>query len=377
MSLGKIRRIKTKEKTGGEKDMKFKKRKILSIALILMLAGSALIGCGGGGGGGGGGGAENGDTAEVITLRLASHTPLEHFIHYLNLETVDLIHERTEGRVEVLYFPVNQLGDYSTVYEELMMGTIDLMQGPLPDTVSRVLGAAYMPYYAPGYDYLLPLYGRDSFLHRTVEEAALGTGVYFLGFTVEGFIGMGCVINPTDIFTPGTPKGVNMRAPGALLAMLFPIQDLGFNAVTVPYAEVPTAIQTGVVDGWSGGTPIVNLAWLSDVINYFHVNYMHVEAPSYAGSVRGLAKLSDVDRRIVLDVMMEQSERSFFMAQEYEQIALQDLRDAGIEVFIHTPDQIRVLADFVRDVTWTRLEAEFGEDIVSTLREEHARYVSW
>jgi TRAP-type C4-dicarboxylate transport system substrate-binding protein len=234
-----------------------------------------------------------------------------------------------------------------------------------------------MPYYAPGYEYLLPLYGKDSFLHKTVEEAALSTGVIFNGFTVEGFIGMGCVINPTDIFTPGTPKGVNMRAPGALLAMLFPIQDLGFNAVTVPYAEVPTAIQTGVVDGWSGGTPIVNLAWLSDIINYFHVNYMHVEAPSYAASVRGLAKLPDEDRQIVLDVMQEQAERSFTMAQEYEDIALEELKDAGVEVIVHTPAQIRVLADFVRDVSWTRLEDEFGVEIVDRLREEHARYVNW
>jgi len=350
-----------------------KKRKIVSLFIITALV-LSLAACGGGSGGGGGGG--GGDDGPIM-LRLASHTPLEHFIHHLNLETVEKIHERTEGRVEVLYFPVNQLGDYSTVYEELMMGTIDLMQGPLPDTVSGILGAAYMPYYAPGYEYLLPLYGKDSFLHKTVEEAALSTGVIFNGFTVEGYIGMGCVINPTDIFTPGTPKGVNMRAPGALRAMLYPVQDLGFNAVTVPYAEVPTAIQTGVVDGWSGGTPIVNLAWLSDIINYFHVNFMHVEAPSYAASVRGLAKLSDQDRQIVLDVMQEQAERSFSMAEEYENIALDELKDAGIEVFVHTRDQMRVLKAFVQDNTWTRLEEEFGKDIVDTLREEHGKYVNW
>jgi len=87
--------------------------------------------------------------------------------------------------------------------------------------------------------------------------------------------------------------------------------------------------------------------------------------------------LSDIVRQIVLDVMREQSVRSFEMAEAYEQIALQNLRNAGVEVVVHTPEQIRVLADFVRDVTWTRLEGEFGAEIVDALRENHYNYVSW
>src|SRR5699024_3834466 len=102
----------------------------------------------------------------------------------------------------------------------------------------------------------------------------------FLGFVLEGFIGQGYVKEPNDMFTPGVNKEVKTRSP-AMATFRIPQEEIGFNPITVPYAEVPTAIQTKVIDGWVGGTPNMNYAWVGEVINYMYVNYMHAEATSY------------------------------------------------------------------------------------------------
>lgn len=315
-------------------------------------------------------GAEEEET-EVTVLRFSSISPIEHMSNTLNEEACEMIYERTEGRVRVDYYPANQLGDYTTVYEELMMGSIDIQQGSIPDTVDRRLGVAYMPYYATGYDDLDPLYGKDSYLFDLMSEINATQGVVFMGFDIEGFIGMGCVVEPKDVFTPGTAKGIKMRAPGGLLTMLYPIEDLGYNAVSVPYAEVPTAIQTKVVDGWSGGTPNVNYAWVGEVINTMYINYMHAESTAYIASEKSLAKLSEEDRQIVIDVFNEQSEKSFTIARENEEVFKKKLADDyGVKVVEYTPEQIKAAADYVRDVTWTRLEPELTKEIVDNLRAE-------
>lgn len=49
--------------------------------------------------------------------------------------------------------------------------------------------------------------------------------------------------------------------------------DMGFSETTISYADLYTALQTGVVDGWTGGMPQLNYTDFKDVINhYVHYN---------------------------------------------------------------------------------------------------------
>ncbi len=230
--------------------------KKISLVLVLVLLVSVFAaGCGGSeepAGNGGGGG-------ETVVLRLASDAPLEHIATGLNNDAAAMVKERTEGRVEVQYFPASQLGGYETVYEEVVRGTIDMAQITIPDALDARLGAAYVPYYAKNYEEAKVLFAPDSYLSTQLGELTAANGVRFLGIVLEGFIGMGFVKEPNDMFTPGVNKNVKTRSP-AMITFRIAQEDLGFNPITVPYAEVPTAIQTKVVDGWVGGTPNMNYA---------------------------------------------------------------------------------------------------------------------
>jgi len=348
-----------------EKDMK----KISLMLVLVLLVSVFAAGCGGSeepaeNGGGGG---------ETVVLRLASDAPLEHIATGLNNDAAAMVKERTEGRVEVQYFPASQLGGYETVYEEVVRGTIDMAQITIPDALDARLGAAYVPYYAKNYEEAKVLFAPDSYLSTQLGELTAANGVRFLGIVLEGFIGMGFVKEPNDMFTPGVNKNVKTRSP-AMITFRIAQEDLGFNPITVPYAEVPTAIQTKVVDGWVGGTPNMNYAWVGEVINHMYVNYIHAEATSYVISEKSLAKLSAEDAQTVIDVFQEQSIKSFTVAEENEKVYMKKLvDDYGVEVVEFTEEQVDAYANFVREKTWPKLEELLTKELMDGMRAEVAK----
>lgn len=342
--------------------MKMKKTaKILAIILILVMSLTAFAGCGGGGGDSDG---------DVIKLRLASDAPEDHIATKLNKDLCDMVKEKTEGRVEITYHPGSQLGSYESVYEELMMGAIDFAQITVPDATDARLGMAYLPWYATNYEEAKVLYADDSYMSTQFAEINKENEVEFLGWVLEGFIGMGTVKEPKDAMTPGTDKDMKLRSPG-MDTFLFVQQDMGFDPVTITYAEVPTAIQTKVVDGWIGGTPNMNYAWVGDVINYMYVNYIHAEATCYVGSMKSLDKLSEEDRAIVTECFKMQSEQSFIDAEENEKEYMKKLKEEkDVEVIELTKEEIKAFADYTRDKTWTRLEKNLTKELIDGFREE-------
>lgn len=341
-----------------------KKRRLISLGLVsALLLTTALSGCGGS--------SSSGDT---VTLRLASDAPVEHIATGLNNGAAEKIAERTDGRVQVQYYPGSQLGSYETVYEELTRGSIDIAQITVPDSLDSRLGMAYLPYYATSFEEAAILYAPDSFMSTTFAEITAENNVRFMGWVLEGFIGMGSTKEPTDLFTPGTDKGITVRTPG-LATFRYGLEDLGYNPITVTYAEVPTAIQTNVVDGWVGGTPNMNYSWVGEVISYMYVNYIHAEATCYVMSEASLAKLSEEDQAIVLEVFAEQSAQSFVDAEANEEVYKQKLvDDYGVEVYEYTEEELATTAAYVRDVTWTRLEEVLTPELIAGFREEVAQF---
>lgn len=183
-----------------------RKRAIAFLTVLTLVLGS-LAGCGGGGGGGEGEGEAAEYSAEnPLVLRLASDAPTEHIATGLNNDACAMVEERTEGRVKVQYFGAGALGDYNTVYEEIVRGTIDLAQITIPEAIDPRLGAPYLPYYATSYEEVKELYAPDLFMCQELSKITATTNVRFLGIVLEGFIGMGFVKEPKDIFNPNRTK---------------------------------------------------------------------------------------------------------------------------------------------------------------------------
>jgi len=344
-----------------------KKNVLLSVLIIIMLTFSAC------GGAAQSGGETTAEDFEPITLRLASDAPTDHIATRLNQEACDMVAERTEGRVKIDLYPASQLGGYDTVFEEVMMGTIDMAQISWNAGVDQKLAAFNTPALTTGWEQAKKVYAPDSFMSQTYKKYGQEFGVEFLGWVLEGYMGLGMVKEPTDPMTPGTKKNVQIRVWGSPVC-IDTMKDLGYNTMTVPYAEVPTAIQTGVVDGWIGGTPNINYAWVGEIIKQFYVNYLYAETTAYMISDKTMEKLLPEDQDIVRAVFQEQSQKSFETARENEENYLKKMQDEyGVEIVRLTPEQVQAQADFVREKTWPKLVGILGQDVIDGLKADLAR----
>ena len=351
--------------------MKKHNKKIIACVALLLTIVLAASSCGSSGGKSPGGQGGGGASAPIV-LKLTSDAPENHIATELNHGACDKIKERTNGRVEVQYYGSSQLGSYETTYPELVTGSIDIGQFTIPDANDARFSAPYIPYYATSYDEAKILYATDSYMSKVFKDLCASDDVRFLGWVIEGFDGMGVVTEPTDVFTPGTPKTIKVRSPG-LTAFRYMLEDLGYNPIAVAYSEVPTAIQTKVVDGWLGGTPNMNYAWVGDILTQMYITYANVEATCYVISEKSLAKLSDEDREIVIKVFEEQSALSIERAEENDEIYKKKLEENGVEVIEFTREQLAANAAFVREKTWTRLESAWSAELIADFRAEAAK----
>jgi TRAP-type transport system periplasmic protein len=114
--------------------------------------------------------------------------------------------------------------------------------------------------------------------------------------------------NRRALNVPGDLRGLKLRAqPGKIFADA--INGLGGNAVPLPFSELVTAAQQGVIDG--GDMPIANIVAvkLYEVAKYASLSY-HVYSPSYVVfNPATWAALTDAQRKLLSDVARDAQDK--------------------------------------------------------------------
>ena len=310
--------------------------------------------------------------AADVTIRMAGQYPEEHQATKAQYAFKERIEEATDGRIEVRVFPSNQLGDYTQVYEELRRGTLEMGLISVPSQFDPRLELGYLHYVAQDYDEAREVYAPGSYMFETVSGIHAGLGVKFLGFHVDGFGGLGLTKLPStgDIRDVKSDKDILLRVP-PIDVFRVTADDQGFQTVSVPYAELPTALQTGVADGWSGGPPLLNYQQFRDVISYFLVNNNFFENASWLVSAQFFEGLSPEDQELIESVANELSLASFDASEQGDEEGLRLLEEAGVEVIRLSDEELQQWANQARTVTWPKLTDSLGEEIIKGLQAQY------
>ena len=308
--------------------------------------------------------------AEKVTFKLAGQYAPDHTTTILINEFAKMVNERTNGDVTIKVYPANQLGDYTQVYEELRRGTIDLAVITIPSQFDTRLEAIYLHYLAMNYDEARKVYGAGSKMFNLIAKVNAELGVKFLGFNVEGLGGLGTVKMPDNLDKPDGRKNILLRVP-PMAVFQIPMDDEGFQTVSIPYAELYTALQTGVADGWSGGPAMVNYIEFRDVIKYFIASNNYFENTSYVMSMKSWNKLTPEQQKIVQDAALEISNKSFDISEAAEAGYLDKMEEAGIKVVRFSDEQLKAYAELCRKVSWPKMEERLGKEVIDDLLAEY------
>ncbi len=315
---------------------------------------------------------------EVYTLRLATQVAQPNPLANSAYRFADAVAEKTGGKVKVDVYPSNQLGDYTSVFEELDLGTIDLAWISASSAFNPMIDVQGIPYIFENWDQARAIWlDQDGFLFKTYKEANESYGnqnVLVMGVVPGGFLGI-CIAKDTkidysdaDMFAPGVAKkDLLIRNPSMDVAAMI-VNGLGFNSFNLSWSELYNALQTGVVNGAYGAGAGTVYTDLRDVVSAFYDFRYLMEMMAMYASKSSLDKLPADLAQIVVDCAVAEQALAFDEYEEFEKEGYNQLKDYGIEVIYPTDEQMSAMAAEMRDIVWPQLYDLFGEDTMTGIR---------
>ncbi|WP_240374024.1 TRAP transporter substrate-binding protein DctP [Bacillus piscicola] len=310
------------------------------------------------------------DTEETFTFKVAGQYPEDHPNTQALKKFKETVEQESNGAITLDLYPAAQLGDYTLVYEEIMRGTIDMGLISIPTDFDERLAINWVNYLAESYDVARDVYAPDSFFYQTNEKLNEEAGVKYLGFHVEGFGGIGAMEALEKPTEPGVDKGIQLRVPPIEMYKVT-AEDLGFRTVSIPYAELYQAMQTGVADGWAGGPPVANYHDVGDLITHYYQYNDFFEMVPMLMNMDKWESIGEENQQIIQDAAQTMMEESFNIAEENDQIYRDKMAENDIEIITFSDEELKKLADYTRETTWPKLKETLGDDIYNGLTEEY------
>jgi len=306
------------------------------------------------------------EASAQITLRMAGQSPVDHQSTLGMKKVAKWVDEASKGRIEIKVYPASQLGDYTLVYEELIRGTIDMALISIPSQFDSRLELIYVPYLMGSYEEAEKVFKQGGWLFNKMGELHGSLGVEFLGFNVEGFGGLGLTKEPKDILNPKVKKDLLLRVP-PMDTFKIGAEDMGYTTVSIPYAELYTALQTGIAEGWTGGSPVHSYQGFRDVLKYYYQINNYVETESYLMSAKVWEKLSKEDQKIIADACARAAQESLAISEREDKEFFKKLQDFGIKGYWYTAEELKPIAENARKVTWPKLEKRLTKQLIDEL----------
>ena len=310
------------------------KKGILVLLLVFLAAGLCW-----------GAAAEEAD--ELIVLRLAETHGADYPTTQGDYEFARLVEERTDGRIKIEVYPGSQLGEERAVIEQVQFGAIDFTRvsiSPLAAFASD-FNALQMPY----------LYRSPAHMWEVLNSEI---GDEFLGsLEPAGFVGLSWFDSGARSFynsvrpikTVADLAGLKIRVQESAL-MVGLVEALGAVATPMPFGEVYSAIQTGVIDGAENNWPSYYSTSHYEVAGYYTLDE-HTRVPEITiASKITMDKLSAADQEIIKQAAKDSMAFQIKAWADYEKVAEDAVVANGNEIYRLTdnsafPDAMQPLYD--------------------------------
>ena len=197
--------------------------------------------------GGGAQGAQAAKELPAVVLKLAHHTAIDSAYNISVKHLAELVSQKTGGKLTIDIYPAAQLGGERDVLEGLKMGTIDMSLNTSALIMNLVpeFGLLDLPFLFQ--DYKSARASLEGPGGKILADKLLAQhGIRMLAGWNSGFRVM--LTTNKKIEKLEDFKGMKMRAPETPVYIDM-FKSLGANPTPIPYGEVYTALQLGVVEG--------------------------------------------------------------------------------------------------------------------------------
>lgn len=249
--------------------------------------------------------------------------------HEAAVKFADVLKAKTAGRLDVQVAPSAQLGDDAAMVTALRTGALDISansQGALANAVPEY-AAFGMPFLFGSLQQAWKVL--DGPLGKELAERSAEKGLVVLGYWDNGIRHMSNSKRP--LLKPEDLKGLKMRTPPDAVTVDI-MQSLGAEAQQIKFAELYVALQQGVVDGQENPLMNIHASKLYEVQKYISLTGHKYEMTPFLMSKRSWDKLSEADRKAVMEAAAEATALQRKLSQESDDKLIADLKAKGIRV---------------------------------------------
>lgn len=269
--------------------------------------------------------------------------------------------KRTKGDVTIKVYDGGSLGNDKAAIDQMRLGTIDLVIGGTTNATTFV-----KDFQVFSLDYLFKdmatfrkVTAPDSPVVKKIQAnlAAKNIGFQLLALCGGGTRNMSNALRP--VRTPADLDGMKMRVPGSKMAAKM-WGALGTIPTSLPWTEIYSAVQTGVVNGFESTISGYMSSKLYEVAPYHAKTEHQIMVSHLSMSSASLDKLPEAYRKAMIEVGAAAGKMITNKGEEFDAKFIKDLEAKGAKVnevdkqaFI---DKVLPLHDeFAKDVGATEL----------------------
>lgn len=268
-------------------------------------------------------------SAADITLKLGHVTQTSHPFHIGAEMFRDAVANKSDGTMEISVYPARQLGDDRQLLEGVRLGTIDaaVISSSTFSLFTPVMDALQLPWLINSYDQL-----GEAFTSQPAADmlASLDDlGMKGLGYYEGGFRHF--LNNRVEVKSVEDMKGLRVRVvPNPLHIAIF--EAIGASPTPMPYGEVYTALETGVLDGAEINVSSVYGERLYEAAKEFSLTGHFFFPGVVVVNKARFESLTPEQQAVLVDAAHDTILTQVAAAEQQEKDAIKELRAAGVNV---------------------------------------------
>ncbi|MEI4949059.1 TRAP transporter substrate-binding protein [Aeromonas caviae] len=233
---------------------------------------------------------------ERVMLKLAHNLDTNHVVHQALAQMAKEISTASDGKMKLRIYPGGQMGGPRETLELLQNGALDMTKA----------SASEMEPFSPAFSiFSLPYLFKDQAHFNKVIYGPVGESM-MAQTRDKGFVSIAAYVAGTRSFyankpihTPADMKGMKIRVVATPTTIKL-IELLGAAPAPIPFGEVYTALQQGVIDGAENNEPSYVQTRHVEVAK-FYAEDQHTSVPDFLViSSKVLDKLSDEQKAILI-----------------------------------------------------------------------------
>jgi len=278
----------------------------------------------------------------------------------------EYVERESNGRIEMQLFHSSQLGDDIQMMEALQLGSQEVTcPSTAPITsIDRRFMIFDLPFLFPTEEVASDLLDGD--LGQELLDGLADHGLIGLAYWENGYRHL--TNDVREVRTPADMNGLKIRTMENEVHLDF-FRALGANPTPMPFGELFTAMQTGVVDGQENPVPTIALQ------NYPEVqDYTTLTGHVYSPFVLLMSKIfwdklpADLQKVVEEGAIIARDEQRK-INREYTEELKDELRNAGMTVTELTTEELKAFQDATMP-TIEKFKGQIGEDYVNQVLEE-------